>query len=349
MPSTWRCFAPVFAFRARRWRRTRVKIGFSQSFAPAPSLLPVYYPPPMSADAAEKPSRKDKKAKANAAVDSETTKDHAEKPRKSKKGKKTDQAGTEELAQPLDDDTSSPVAEVAKSEKQKKRKKREHAAEEDANRTEDEPKKKKKRKHDERAASPEAAAPPPTDPEAEAGPSQTEAVAGKKAKSKKKKGKEAAKEGEEGDAASAGKKDEAGGDVDPAAQSEGRAVKEVKGKKDKKDKKKKRKKGADDERDDAEGQKEAESSSKPRKKRKRASKCGLPDPTDDEALTEQAQKALHYAFTQFEEPESWKFNKARQNWIIRNVWSEQAIPETYLPLVHRYLQGVQGGSREHFA
>ncbi|KAI0663115.1 hypothetical protein C8Q70DRAFT_493546 [Cubamyces menziesii] len=59
-----------------------------------------------------------------------------------------------------------------------------------------------------------------------------------------------------------------------------------------------------------------------------------------------APRTLHYAFTQFEEPESWKFNKARQNWIIRNVWSEQAVPETYLPLVYRYLQGVQGGSRE---
>ncbi len=35
--------------------------------------------------------------------------------------------------------------------------------------------------------------------------------------------------------------------------------------------------------------------------------------------------ALDYAFTQFEEPDSWKFNKARQNWIIRNVWSEEAV------------------------
>lgn len=38
--------------------------------------------------------------------------------------------------------------------------------------------------------------------------------------------------------------------------------------------------------------------------------------------------ALDYAFTQFEEPDNWKFNKARQNWIIRNVWSEEAVCAT---------------------
>ena len=35
--------------------------------------------------------------------------------------------------------------------------------------------------------------------------------------------------------------------------------------------------------------------------------------------------ALHYAFCQFDDPASWKFNKAKQNWLIRNIWSQQAV------------------------
>ena len=35
--------------------------------------------------------------------------------------------------------------------------------------------------------------------------------------------------------------------------------------------------------------------------------------------------ALSYAYLQLEEPSSWKFNKARQNWLLRNVWSEEAV------------------------
>ena len=62
-------------------------------------------------------------------------------------------------------------------------------------------------------------------------------------------------------------------------------------------------------------------------------------------------------------PSRWKFNKARQNWLIRNVWSSEAVslfsldvwfddkmlyqvPEIYFPLVLRYLANVQGGCRE---
>ncbi|KAF9057291.1 hypothetical protein BJ165DRAFT_1419601 [Panaeolus papilionaceus] len=45
-------------------------------------------------------------------------------------------------------------------------------------------------------------------------------------------------------------------------------------------------------------------------------------------------------------PAKWKFNKARQNWLIRNIWSPENIPELYMPLVCKYLSEVQGGSRE---
>ncbi|KAI0773858.1 hypothetical protein C8Q74DRAFT_1368405 [Fomes fomentarius] len=81
-------------------------------------------------------------------------------------------------------------------------------------------------------------------------------------------------------------------------------------------------------------------------KKKRKRRSSLPDPSEDESLSEHARKALQYAFTQFDDTTSWKFNKARQNWLIRNVANDEVIPETYMPLVLRYLQGVQGGVRE---
>ena len=35
--------------------------------------------------------------------------------------------------------------------------------------------------------------------------------------------------------------------------------------------------------------------------------------------------ALSYAFERCQKVDNWKFNKARQNWLLRNVWSEQAV------------------------
>lgn len=37
------------------------------------------------------------------------------------------------------------------------------------------------------------------------------------------------------------------------------------------------------------------------------------------------EKALEYAFTRMNKPSKWKFSKAKQNWIIRNVWSVEAV------------------------
>ncbi|KAI0688549.1 hypothetical protein BC835DRAFT_1372172 [Cytidiella melzeri] len=85
---------------------------------------------------------------------------------------------------------------------------------------------------------------------------------------------------------------------------------------------------------------------KKKKKRRQRAAHGLKDPSSDESLSEQATKALLYAYTQVDEPSSWKFNKARQNWLIRNAFSDEAIPTDYVPLVNRYLSGVQGGARE---
>jgi len=93
-------------------------------------------------------------------------------------------------------------------------------------------------------------------------------------------------------------------------------------------------------------------SDKPHKseKNKRKNKTGFPDPGDDNSLSEQSKKcscphlplciltdpnpqALAYAFSQFRRPGKWKFNKARQNWLIRNIWSSETVKIILLNLL----------------
>ncbi|KAG7448995.1 uncharacterized protein BT62DRAFT_656456 [Guyanagaster necrorhizus] len=83
------------------------------------------------------------------------------------------------------------------------------------------------------------------------------------------------------------------------------------------------------------------------KKKKHKNRTGFPDPSEDSLLSEQARRALEYAFTQFHRPKHWKFHKARQNWLLRNIWSPTAVPDPHLPLVAKYLAGVQGRAREN--
>ncbi|KIL68270.1 hypothetical protein M378DRAFT_42758, partial [Amanita muscaria Koide BX008] len=82
----------------------------------------------------------------------------------------------------------------------------------------------------------------------------------------------------------------------------------------------------------------------PPKKKHKTSK--IINPKKDEVLSEQALKALAYAYSRYRHPEKWKFNKARQNWITRNVWSASMIPDQHLPLVTWYLKSVKGGVRD---
>ena len=74
--------------------------------------------------------------------------------------------------------------------------------------------------------------------------------------------------------------------------------------------------------------------------------------------------ALIYIYSQFTSPETWKFNKARQNWIIRNVLTSKVrmrgssarylptnspllqVPEKHVPMVVEHLSKVQGRARE---
>ncbi|KAG1874700.1 hypothetical protein DFJ58DRAFT_910249 [Suillus subalutaceus] len=86
--------------------------------------------------------------------------------------------------------------------------------------------------------------------------------------------------------------------------------------------------------------------SKPLKKKKGHRPPDLPstDPSVDESLPDQSRKALSYAYARFEDPPNWKFNKAKQIWLIKRLWSEEMIPEKYFTLVTKYLADVKGGN-----
>ncbi|KAG1753779.1 uncharacterized protein EDB91DRAFT_416687 [Suillus paluster] len=93
---------------------------------------------------------------------------------------------------------------------------------------------------------------------------------------------------------------------------------------------------------------ETPSASKPRKKKKghRPPDLPFPDPSADESLSDQSRKALSYAYARFQDPPNWKFNKARQIWLIKKLWSEELIPEKHFALVTNYLADVKGGIRD---
>ncbi|KAJ3504003.1 hypothetical protein NLJ89_g8170 [Agrocybe chaxingu] len=81
-------------------------------------------------------------------------------------------------------------------------------------------------------------------------------------------------------------------------------------------------------------------------KKKHKNRTEFRDPRDDSSLNRQSRKGLEYVFTQMNKPKKWKFNKARQNWIMRNIWSPENLPDIYFPLAVKYLANVQGGSRK---
>ncbi|KIJ54037.1 hypothetical protein M422DRAFT_25021 [Sphaerobolus stellatus SS14] len=72
----------------------------------------------------------------------------------------------------------------------------------------------------------------------------------------------------------------------------------------------------------------------------------FPDPSGDEDLPESATKALIYVYSRVSSSPDWKFNKARQNWIIRNIFDDQSIPEIYFSSCLKYLSTAQGNTRE---
>lgn len=100
-----------------------------------------------------------------------------------------------------------------------------------------------------------------------------------------------------------------------------------------KKKKKKRKDQTADEEDVA-GEKPARTSKK------------YPDPVKDETLNEQSQKGLAYAHS-YATSSDWKFNKARQNWLMKHVYDPAVVPDEYLRMVFHYLKSIKGQALEH--
>jgi len=56
--------------------------------------------------------------------------------------------------------------------------------------------------------------------------------------------------------------------------------------------------------------------------------------------------ALEYVHANLASTPDWKFNKARQNWIIRNLWDDAIVPDLYFPSCVKYVSGVQGNTRD---
>lgn len=105
-----------------------------------------------------------------------------------------------------------------------------------------------------------------------------------------------------------------------------------------------------------------------------------PDPNTDLRLSDQAKQAIQYAQTYAKDKAQWKFNKAKQNWLLRNALSvppsdydpalarkqpadaasaegaastteeaqegENFVPEDFVLVVTTYLNSVMGGARQ---
>lgn len=105
-----------------------------------------------------------------------------------------------------------------------------------------------------------------------------------------------------------------------------------------------------------------------------------PDPNTDLRLSDQAKQAIHYAQIYTKDKSHWKFNKAKQNWLLRNALSvppsdygatlarkqpessaaeegtaeeadeaeegENFVPDDFVPVVTAYLTSVMGGARQ---
>ncbi|SPO21899.1 uncharacterized protein UTRI_01887_B [Ustilago trichophora] len=104
-----------------------------------------------------------------------------------------------------------------------------------------------------------------------------------------------------------------------------------------------------------------------------------PDPNTDLRLSDQAKQAIQYAQVYTKDKSQWKFNKAKQNWLLRNALSvppsdydpalarkqpdstataedaaedaedaeegENFVPEDFVLVVTAYLNSVMGGAR----
>lgn len=108
-------------------------------------------------------------------------------------------------------------------------------------------------------------------------------------------------------------------------------------KKEKKDKKEKKKRKRDVDLDEE------------KKEKKPAKRVKLPKSERIQQRKEKIEKhelekdQLQYLRLFVEDRPNWKFSKQKQNWIIKNI---RDIPEDYKDMLFKYLDGIQGGSRD---
>lgn len=144
--------------------------------------------------------------------------------------------------------------------------------------------------------------------------------------------------------------------------------KEKKDKSDKKEKKdKKRKRDGDDAEADAapaettttssEPTEAAPAEAKPPKRPKGSKKANAAklaagvttlsaDVFADPTLSDAAKKGIAYAQAfKAKETSGWKFQKAKQGWLLRNVFSSAEVTDAYVDVVVAYLVTVVGGAR----
>jgi hypothetical protein len=54
---------------------------------------------------------------------------------------------------------------------------------------------------------------------------------------------------------------------------------------------------------------------------------------------------LAYIRQYHEDRANWKFNKNHQNHVLKNLFDINAVPSEYVPLIYKYIKGLQGGVR----
>lgn len=82
---------------------------------------------------------------------------------------------------------------------------------------------------------------------------------------------------------------------------------------------------------------ESKTQKKPPKRQKLPKAERKPPPEADQ---------LVYLRTYSQEKDAWKFSKSKQNWILRHIYNQAAIPETYKEYLVDYLLGIQGGAKD---
>ncbi|KAE9385672.1 hypothetical protein BT96DRAFT_571963 [Gymnopus androsaceus JB14] len=114
-----------------------------------------------------------------------------------------------------------------------------------------------------------------------------------------------------------------------------------------KERKKKRKREALEADQDSNQAAEPSRQSRSPRKRNPKTRLGFPIPSRKLYYRTKHAKLSYTPSHNFEKPSKWKFHKARQNWIVRNVWSIEKVPDSQMPLVLKYLSNVQGKTREN--